>query len=102
MSSRAEWQPDWRPLERSLEASGIAVAPCTAFMWMYRSDGLEFYKHIHTRRYVILDSNGGCYSYASEGLVRVPFLTAYQSACDGSRCSRMPVAKEASRERRHS
>jgi hypothetical protein len=102
MSSRAEWEPDWCPLERSLQASGIAVAACAAFMWMYRSDGLELYKHVHTRRYLILDSDGGCYSYAAEGLVRVPFLPAYEWACDGNRCSRMPVAREAGRESRHS
>ena len=42
-------------------------APCAAFMWMYRTDGLEFYKHIDTRRYLILDSDGACYSYDAKG-----------------------------------
>jgi hypothetical protein len=34
-------------------------------MWMWRENGVEFYKHIATRRYLMLDGDGQC--YASEG-----------------------------------
>jgi hypothetical protein len=102
MSVRAEWEPNWLPLEESLRAAGVSVQACTAFMWMYRAEGLEFYKHIDTRRYLILDRDGGCYSYTSNGSVRVPFLPAYRWACDGSQCGPMPIAKEAGHESGHS
>jgi hypothetical protein len=101
MSAPAEWEPNWSPLERSLVVAGLSVQECAGFMWMYRSERLEFYKHIDTRRYLILDQEGGCYSYTSERLVRVPFLPAYRWACDGSQCGPMPVAKEASHEGGH-
>ena len=41
-------RPDWTPLER-LIGDG-----CCQFMWMWRQDVIEFYKHINTRRYLLL------------------------------------------------
>ena len=79
----------------------MPVAACAAFMWMYRTDGLEFYKHIDTRRYLILDSDGGCYSYNAEGLIRVLFQPAYLWVCDTRQSGPMPLEKEAGRESRH-
>ena len=46
---------DWTPLER-LIGNG-----CSEFMWMWRQGGVEFYKHINTRRYLLLDTEGCCY-----------------------------------------
>jgi hypothetical protein len=37
-------------------------------MWMWRESGMEFYKHIGTRRYLLLDSKGGCYRQTAIGL----------------------------------
>jgi hypothetical protein len=81
--------------------AGLSVQECASFMWMYGFERLEFYKHIDTRRYLILDQDGGCYSYASKRLVRVPFLPAYRWACDARQCGPMPIAKEASHEGGH-
>jgi hypothetical protein len=59
--------PDWTPLERHIGSR------CEEFMWMYRENGLEYYKHIDTRRYLILDANGTCYARRGDGLVPVHF-----------------------------
>jgi len=37
-------------------------------MWMWREGGIEFYKHITTRRYLLLDSEGHCYRQTGAGL----------------------------------
>jgi len=37
-------------------------------MWMWREGGIEFYKHICTRRYLLLDSEGRCYQRGPNGL----------------------------------
>lgn len=51
-----EFEPtNWTPLESRIGER------CAEFMWMWRENGLEFYKHIDTRRYLILDVNGVCY-----------------------------------------
>lgn len=57
-----EFEPaNWNPLEQRLGAK------CGEFMWMYRKDGIEYYKHIRTRRYIMLDSRGICVGrYGSE------------------------------------
>ena len=47
--------PDWTPLER------LTGSRCCQFMWMWRQAGIEFYKHINTRRYLLLDTEGRCY-----------------------------------------
>ena len=48
--------PNWKPLEKVVGTGG-----CEDFMWMWREAGIEFYKHIRTRRYLLLDS--ACQSY---------------------------------------
>jgi hypothetical protein len=42
---------NWAPLETKLLESGIPATGCAAFMWMWRDCGIEFYKHLDTRRY---------------------------------------------------
>lgn len=54
--------PDWAPLER------ILGPVCTQFMWMGHKGDVQFYKHIHTRRYLCLDSSGQCYREGPQGL----------------------------------
>lgn len=55
--------PNWKPLEKLVGPEG-----CGAFMWMRREAGIEFYKHIRTRRYLFLDSAGQCYRRGPDGL----------------------------------
>jgi hypothetical protein len=57
--------PDWTPLKR------VIGDQCGQFMWMWREFGIEFYKHIGTRRYLLLDSKGGCYRQTATGLEAV-------------------------------
>jgi len=54
--------PNWTPLE----AKG-APELCSEFMWMWRQSGIEFFKHIRTRRYLLLDSQGHCYRQTAVG-----------------------------------
>lgn len=54
--------PDWTPLE------GLIGDRSGEFMWMWRESGVEFYKHIGTRRYLLLGSKGGCYRQTAAGL----------------------------------
>ena len=54
---------DWKPLEQLVGPEG-----CGEFMWMWREEGIEFYKHICTRRYLLLDSEGRCYQRGPDGL----------------------------------
>jgi hypothetical protein len=37
-------------------------------MWMWREGGIQFYKHICTRRYLLLDTAGRCYQRGPAGL----------------------------------
>ncbi len=48
--------PNWAPL-----AAKGGPQLCCEFMWMWRKSGIEFSKHIRTRRYLLLDSEGRCY-----------------------------------------
>ena len=57
-------QPNWKPLEQL-----VGPEECGAFMWMWREGEIEFYKHICTRRYLHLDSAGGCYQLGPNGLM---------------------------------
>jgi hypothetical protein len=58
----------WPPLER-MPATNL----CAEFMWMYRENGIEHYKHIVTRRYLRLDQDGRCLAWTGDGLREVPF-----------------------------
>jgi hypothetical protein len=55
-------KPNWAPLE----AKG-GPELCSEFMWMMRRSGIEFFKHIRTRRYLLLDSDGRCYRRTANG-----------------------------------
>ena len=59
--------PNWAPLEAHLGAL------CAEFMWMYRANGVEHYKHIRTRRYLFLDTQGHCLGRTRDGLKEVSF-----------------------------
>ena len=53
---------NWIPLERRIGRQ------CAEFMGMCRKDGVEFYQHIETRRYLLLDSKSRCYRQAGGGV----------------------------------
>lgn len=63
-----ELTANWAPLE-----SRLAPEFCAEFMWMYRENGVEHYKHIVTRRYLRLDQGGRCLASMDDGLKEVPF-----------------------------
>jgi hypothetical protein len=63
-----ELTANWAPLERLL-----TPVQCAEFMWMYREDGIEHYKHIVSRRYLLLDREGRCLARTGDGLREVPF-----------------------------
>ncbi len=63
-------QPNWAPLE----AKG-GPELCRQFMWMWRQSGIEFYKHIDTRRYLLMDSEGRCYRQTEGGFEPVDAST---------------------------
>ena len=66
---------NWKPLEV------LIGSRCAEFMWMWRENGLEYYKHIDSRRYLILDAEGRCYS-RQEQLVRVDFQEELRRATE--------------------
>ena len=47
-------------------------------MWMWRENGLEHYKHVDSRRYLSLDSEGRCYGRQGDQLVRVDFRKEFR------------------------
>jgi len=53
---------DWMPLERTIGAD-----LCHSFMYMGRSGEIHLYKHIGTRRYLNIASDGQCYRYSLTG-----------------------------------
>ena len=63
---------NWKPLER------LIGYRCGEFMWMWRENGLEHYKHIDSRRYLILDAEGHCYGRQGDQLVRVDFWKEFR------------------------
>jgi hypothetical protein len=66
--STMELEPaNWKPLELRIGSR------CAEFMWMWRENGLEHYKHIDTRRYLILDARGHSYVRRDGETVRVDF-----------------------------
>ncbi len=58
---------NWKPLEMRIGER------CAEFMWMWRQNDIEFYKHIDTRRYLILDAEGRSYRSRDGDLVVVDF-----------------------------
>jgi hypothetical protein len=67
---------NWKPLENRIGSR------CAEFMWMFRQNGLEYYKHIDTPRYLILDQKGRCYCRTGDRLgpdgLSQAFSTRYQ------------------------
>jgi hypothetical protein len=71
--SAMELEPaNWEPLEHRIGSR------CGEFMWMWRENGLEHYKHIDTRRYLILDAKGRSYVRRGGDLVRVNFRKEFR------------------------
>lgn len=67
-NTAVELNVNWTPLEHRL-----APELCAEFMWMYREKGIEYYKHIVTRRYLRLDQGGRCLAWTDDRLKEVPF-----------------------------
>lgn len=74
--------PNWLPLETSLRESGRSVSLCAAFMWMWRDRGIEFYKHIDSRRYLLLDSESRCWRQGDGGLELSDFEREFRRVTD--------------------
>jgi len=67
-----EFEPaNWKPLEIQIGQQ------CAEFMWMWRQNGLEYYKHIDTRRYLVLDAEGRIYRQRGGDLVIVDFAEEF-------------------------
>jgi hypothetical protein len=72
-----EFEPaNWKPLEIRIGAR------CAEFIWMWRQNGLEYYKHIDKRRYLILDSEGQSYRQQDAGLVAVDFTEEFRRVAE--------------------
>ena len=72
-ASAMELEPaNWKPLELRIGSR------CAEFMWMWRENGLEYYKHIDTRRYLILDAEGRSYVHRDGETVRIDFQKEFR------------------------
>lgn len=69
----------WAPLEQHIGER------CEEWMWMDRRNGLEYYKHRETRQYLILDGEGGAWTYRPSDGMLVPgdFDTEFNRATFG-------------------
>jgi len=67
---------NWKPLELRIGER------CAEFMWMWRQNGLEHYKHIDTRRYLILDAEGRSYHRRDGDLVPVDFAVEFRRVAE--------------------
>jgi hypothetical protein len=78
-TSAIELEPaNWKPLELRIGTR------CSEFMWMFRENGLEHYKHIDTRRYLILDAKGRSYVRRDGDMVRVNFRKEFRRVVEAS------------------
>jgi hypothetical protein len=68
---------NWTPLELRIGSR------CAEFMWMYRQSGYEYYKHIDTRRYIILDSRGACFRRQGSDLIPADFHDELRRVTEG-------------------
>jgi hypothetical protein len=57
---------DWVPLEQMLRPE-----VCERFMFIGRTREICLYKHIHTRRYLNIAPDGGCFQYTPAGYVPI-------------------------------
>jgi hypothetical protein len=67
---------NWKPLETRIGER------CSEFMWMWRHNDLEYYKHIDTRRYLILDTEGRTYRRRDGDLVVVDFAEEFRRVAE--------------------
>ena len=67
-SAAIELTPNWKPLEAKL-----APAECAEFMWMFRENGVEYFKHIDTRLYLLLKADGQCLVRTGNGIQEAAF-----------------------------
>jgi hypothetical protein len=67
---------NWEPLEMRIGER------CAEFMWMWRQNDLEYYKHIDTRRYLILDGEGRIYHRWDGDLVLVDFAEEFRRVAE--------------------
>ena len=56
IDSASETRESWSPLEKAL-----GQAQCKDFMWMGRRGTVQLYKHIDTRRYLLIDAITGAF-----------------------------------------
>ncbi|AXC16241.1 hypothetical protein ACPOL_7041 (plasmid) [Acidisarcina polymorpha] len=56
IDNATETRESWRPLENA-----IGPALCKDFMWMGQAGTVQLYKHIDTRRYLLIDSATGAF-----------------------------------------
>lgn len=54
VDSATQSRESWTPLEQAL-----GPAQCKDFMWMGRTGTVQHYKHIDTRRYLLIDATTG-------------------------------------------
>jgi hypothetical protein len=71
-------KPNWAPLEA---VGGPKL--CGEFMWRMRRFGIEYFKHIRTRRYLLLDSDGRCYRRTATGFEAADLDTELKHARGG-------------------
>lgn len=67
---------NWKPLEMRIGER------CAEFMWMWRQNDLDYYKHIDTRRYLILDAEGRSYLRRDGDLVVVDFAEEFRRVAE--------------------
>lgn len=82
--------PNWTPLEIKLRLTLGPENIRDAFMWMRRYEGIEFYKHIYTGRYLLLDSALECWKFVNERLEAVDFEFQLSSVLDHAKEERPP------------
>ena len=77
-----ELTPNWNPLETKLP-----TAACAEFMWMYRLNGVEYYKHSETRLYLLLTAGaeGQCLVRTENGVKEAAFEQEWRRASGRSR-----------------
>jgi hypothetical protein len=72
-----EFEPaNWKPLEMRIGER------CAEFMWMWRQKDLEYYKHVDTRQYLILDAEGRTYRRRDGDLVVVDFAEEFRRVAE--------------------
>jgi hypothetical protein len=56
IDSAIETRDSWAPLEKALSR-----AQCVDFMWMGAAGTIQLYKHMDTRRYLLIDATTGLF-----------------------------------------